>query len=237
MKIILGYIFSVLLALSSLTGVYSQEGEEPVTEIERTKGLRIGYDLSRFTLYYFEPERTAYEISLDFELKRNFYPVVEFGWQNIDMEDSTFNYLSDGYYFRIGMDFNLQKNQRADQYEMVFFGMRYGFSKQTHSAENIVITDSYWGDFAAEAVPESAFYGHWIELVGGIRAELFKNFFVGWSVRARILVAKSKNTAMEAYHIPGFGKTENRLGIGFNYSVYYKIPLYKKKYKVLPEGK
>lgn len=225
MKRILEYFFSILLCLCTLTLSFSQE--EP--EKQRVSGLRIGYDLSRLALYYFEPERTAYEISADFEIRKNLYPVFEFGQQKIKLEEPGFNYLSDGYYFRLGIDYNFQKNYTIDQYEMVFIGFRYGFSKQTHSANNITVEDQYWGGFVAEPILEIPFQGHWIELAGGIRAELFKNFFIGWSFRGRLLLVKSKNTAMEAYYIPGYGKATKRLSVGINYSIYYKIPMFKFK--------
>lgn len=232
MKRISGYIFSILLALFTIFPALSQEQE--VKEKVRIKGPRFGFDLSRLTLYYFEPERTAYEFSLDYEIKRNYYPVVEFGLQEVDLEESNYNYQSEGYYLRIGMDYNFQKNYSVDQYEMVFFGFRYGFSGQRHSADNIIIENDYWGDYFAESVPVSKFYGHWLELAGGIRAELFRNVFIGWSFRGRLMLYKSKKPAMEPYYVPGFGKGSKRVALGFNYSIYYKIPLFKTRPKISP---
>jgi len=230
MKRILKYFFSLLTILFFVIPTFPQE--EPVKEKYRIKGPRFGFDLSRLTLYYFEPERTAYEFSADIEVSRNYYPVVEFGIQEINLEKSIYNYQSEGYYFRLGLEYNFQQNLEIDQYEMVFFGFRYGFSKQNHSADNIIIEDEYWGDYIAGSISESSFYGHWLELSGGIRAELFKNFFVGWVVRGKLLLVKSKHTNMEAYYIPGFGKGNKRLSLGFTYSVYYKIPLFKSGHKI-----
>jgi hypothetical protein len=232
MKKILDYAFNFLLILFLVMPAYAQEGL--LKEKARIKGPRFGFDLSRLTLYYFEPERTTWEFTVDYELKRNYYPLIEFGLQSIDLEEETYNYRSEGYYFRIGMDYNFQKNTSVDQYEMVFFGFRYSFSEQKHSADNILIQDDYWGDFYAESVPETTFYGHWLELAGGIRAELFRNVFIGWSFRGRLLLYKSKNPSMEPYYIPGFGKGGKRVALGFNYSIYYKIPLFKVKPKLKP---
>ncbi len=223
------YIFSIIFVLITILPGFSQE--EKAKEKFRIKGPRFGFDLSRLTLYYFEPERTVFEFSLDYEIKRNYYPVVEFGLQEINLEKPTYNYQSEGYYIRLGMDYNFQKNLSIDQYEMVFFGFRYGFSSQNHSADNIIIENEYWGDYFAESVPQSTFYGHWIELAGGIRAELFRNVFIGWSVRGRLMLVKSKKPIMQSYYIPGFGKGSKRVSLGFNYSIYFRIPMFKSKPK------
>jgi hypothetical protein len=183
-------------------------------------------------LYYFQPERTGYEFSVDYELKLNYYPAFEFGLQNIKLDEPTYYYESSGFYFRLGLDYNFQKNLAFDQYEMVFFGFRYGFSRQEHSADNIIIENDYWGDYYAESVPKSPFAAHWIELSGGIRAELFRNIFIGWSIRGRLLLVQTKDAAMEPYYIPGFGKGGKRVSLGFNYSIYYRIPLLKVKSKM-----
>jgi hypothetical protein len=232
MKRILKYVFSTVLILYMFFPVFPRE--EPVKEKIRIIGPRIGFDLSRLTLYYFEPERTAYEISFDYEIKRNYYPTVEFGLQDIKLEEPHYNYFSEGYYLKLGMDYNFQKNTAIDQYEMVFFGFRYGFSKQGHSAESIIIADDYWGDFYAESIPVSTFYGHWIELSAGVKAELFKNLFVGWSFRGRLLLFKSKHPSIEPYYIHGFGRGNKRVSLGFTYSIYYRLPLIKSKPKILP---
>ncbi len=234
MRRISKYCFSLLLCFLSVVPTYSQEEQD--IEKPRVRGLRFGVDLSRFTLYYFEPERTAYEFSVDFETVRNLYPVVEFGLQDIQMEKPIYTYQSEGYYFRFGIDYNFQKKQSIDQYEMVFAGFRYSFSKLSHSADNILIIDDYWGDYYAPAVPENTSYAHWFEITSGIRAELFRNFFIGWSFRVRILLAQTKDHVMEPYYIPGFGRGNKRAGIGFNYSIYYRIPLIKTIPKVRQEN-
>ncbi|MGD2035067.1 MAG: DUF6048 family protein [Bacteroidales bacterium] len=225
MKRTLKYSFSLLLLLLVPGTLFAQD--EQKQEKVRIKGPRIGFDLSRLTLYYFEPERTAYEFSLDYEIKRNFYPVIEFGLQNIKLEKPIYNYYSDGYYARFGLDYNFQKGLAADQYEMVFFGFRYGFSGQNHSADNITIADDYWGDFTVTSVPETKLYGHWIELTGGIRAELFRNIFIGWSVRGKLLLYKTRDREIDPYYIHGFGKGDKRVSLGFTYSIFYRLPLSK----------
>ncbi|MBN1599863.1 MAG: hypothetical protein JW894_16325 [Bacteroidales bacterium] len=225
------YYISLLICLSASVVLFSQEEKE---EITRIKGLRIGYDISKLALYYFQPERTAFDFSADIEISRNYYPVFEFGIQNVDLNDSIYNYTSSGKYFRFGLDYNLLKNKRIDQYEMSFIGFRYGMAFLDHSADNIIIANDYWGDYSGGNISQENVGAGWIEIVGGIRGELFKNFFIGWYFSGRILVSKKNFNSMDPYYIPGFGRGDKKTSLGFNYSIYYRIPMFKTKY-IKPE--
>lgn len=191
----------------------------------RTKGLRFGYDISRLALYLVEPERTGFELSADYELKRNFYVTAEGGWQKYQMSDTLYNYKSGGYYGRLGIDYNILKNRADDQYEMVFGGFRYGYSKLNHEAGNINIGGNYWGDGDITQLENATIHAHWIEAIGGVRAEVFKNVFIGWSFRWRIMLYQSKVSTMKPIYIPGYGKGEKKSLIGFNYYIYVRVPL------------
>lgn len=97
----------------------------------------------------------------------------------------------------------------------------------THQVEDVIIQNDYWGDYAL-GFYENNLTGHWFELVGGMKAEVLSNFFLGWSVRYKILLNPEMDPLMIPEMIPGYGSGgENRV-IGLTYSVYYKIPLFKK---------
>lgn len=199
--------------------------QEEDTQIQRNRGLRIGYDLSRLALYIVEPERTAFEVSLDYEIKRKFYLVAEYGMQKYRNPDSLYNYNSEGFYARLGLDYNSIKVKTIDQYEMVFGGIRYGYSRLNQAANTILIRGNYWDDDVFTQFENTPHRAHWIEAVGGVRAELFKNFFIGWSFRWRIMIYQTRNAPMKPIYIPGYGKGDKKSVIGLNYYVYYSIPI------------
>ena len=58
-----------------------------------------------------------------------------------------------------------------------------------------------------------------------MRAEVFRNFFMGWSVFMNIKFYQSGTPEMDPYNIPGFGKGENRVAVSFNYTLSYRIPV------------
>jgi hypothetical protein len=228
MKRMFKYYISGLLCIVCLLTSVAQEG--------RIKGIRIGYDLTKPAFYYFEPERKAFEVSVDFEVKQNYYTTLEYGQQKVDLIEPGFNYTLDGYYSRIGLDYNFSKKKmEVDHYEMVFGGFRYGYAKYSQTARNIVLTENYWGVQTIGDLSVNDLSAHWFEVVAGIRGELFKNFFMGWSFRGRVMIWKKKDPFMYAYNIPGFGIGNKKAQLGFNYSIYYRIHLYKTKNKPSPE--
>jgi hypothetical protein len=227
MKKTLKYIFSYCVISLLIVSAHSQT--------TRIKGLRIGYDVSRLSLYYFEPERTSFEVSADIETSRNLYPTFEYGQEEFNktgnLQNSNYNYKSKGYYYRLGLDYNFLKAKESNKYDMLFLGLRYGTSLMNQVANNISVLGGYWGDYTGGEVPKSTLKAYWIEAVLGLRTELFKNFFMGWSVRGRVILKKSNDPYMDPFFIPGFGKGNKWSGFGFNYSLYYRIPIWKEKQK------
>jgi len=225
MKKTLKYFFSTYVLFFLFLSVYSQT--------ERIKGLRLGIDLSRFSLYYLEPSRTCFQLSADFEVIDNLYPIIEYGQQTVDLIKPTYNYQSKGSYYRIGADYNFLTSKAHNQYDMVFLGLRFGTANMSHSANNITVDTihSYWGQYSDGMVPENNIKAYWIEVTPGIRAEIFKNFFMGWSISGRIMLKQGKEYYMDPYNIPGYGNGSSKTGMGFNYSIFYRIPILKEKIK------
>jgi hypothetical protein len=217
MKRTLKYSFSLLTLLVLTVQSNAQE---------RIRGPRISYDLASLTLLYFDPDRMVYSISMDYELKQDIYAVLDLGYQHVKISRDQYNYTSNGMFARIGADVNLLNyDKKVDVYEMMYVGGRYGFSLFSQQAENIIIPDAYWGDFNGGRIGKHQINAHWISLVGGMRAEVFRNFFMGWSVFMNLRFYQSGDKGIEPYNIPGFGKGSNRVTATFNYSLSYRIPM------------
>lgn len=225
MRRIFKFSFSLVAALMVCSNIHGQD------TIMRIRGLRLGVDLSRLALQYVEPGRSGYCFSADFEAFKNFYPTVQYGWQTLSFKKSkpNYQYNSEGKYWRVGFEYNALKKIKYSQYEMVFIGVNYGFSKFTQKADSAYIYDSHWGGNYA-SVPTIDHRADWAELTAGVRAELFKNFFIGWSFSGRMLLWHTRHSPLVPYESPGFGTIQLKTSLGFNYSIYYRIPLFKVKY-------
>ncbi len=215
-----GYIFSGLLLLWLVPSLYAQD-------TLRTYGPRIGINLAPLLGYFTDPQVIGADASLDFEIYHNIYPVFELGFGNLADSVDDVSYSSGGPFARLGVDYNLLKLNDRSQHHAITLGFRYGTSLFKQSAENITVVSNYWGDYHIESY-ENTLNGHWLELVGGITAEVARNFFMGWSVRYKILLNPGMDPQIAPLLVPGYGNGTRNREFGFTYTISYKIPLIKK---------
>lgn len=235
MRILL-YIFSVLFLL---LGHFSY-AQEPEIKTE-WKNLSFGVDLSRFAVPLVDTTRYGWEISGDFEILDDLLGVVEFGSQSTSLNTSLYNYKSDGSYIRFGVDYDIMKYLDPDCDDFIFVGLRYAHATFYHSASNITVGNDIWGNNTTSEIPTKWLSAQWVEVTAGLRANIIGNFYLGWNVRLRVKTFLQNDATLFPYNIPGFGRAWATGRVGFNYSIYYKIPLIKKKTKIpadaTPEGK
>jgi hypothetical protein len=191
----------------------------------RVRGPRIGVDLASLVLLYFEPERMIYTISVDYEAWQDIYPVIETGYQHVRITKDIYSYSSSGLFVRAGADINVMKYERTDVYEMIYAGLRFGYSNFYQRADDILLREDYFGDITDASIPGRRLSANWIAAVGGIRVELFKNFFIGWSVEGNVMIYQEGERGMTPYNIPGFGPGGKRAGLVIKYSLAYRFPL------------
>ena len=181
---------------------------------------RINY----FTEFLFKPERTSYAGSIDVGFNNKYYVVLEFGISEIDLEKDNYHYLSDGSFWKLGMDFNMLKKVPTDFFGI---GLRVGRASFEHYAKDVIIGDDHWGSFTT-TIDSKSYNTYWFETSLGVKGELLKNIYFGWSALVRISVSGRKDSEFQPYYIPGFGKGENSLNLGLNYFIYYQIPFNRK---------
>ena len=188
----------------------------------RATGIMFGVDLSRFFVKIWDPVQKNMEFSVNAEIRNNLYLTGEGGTISTLFDDKNYHYESQGNYFRLGMEYNLLKRAPGESY-MLYGGLLYGFSSFSHQADYITITDEYWGT-ATGSLPETKLTGNWLEIKAGIRVNILKNIFLGWSLRTRFYLMGQTDPNMTPFLIPGFGKGDKNTTIGMSYSIFYRIP-------------
>lgn len=167
------------------------------------------------------------ELSLAVNLKNRFFPVLEAGVGHTNMVSHLYDigYSTRAPYYRIGMDYNMQyKNGRSN---FIYLGARVGYTTFKYSVDAPALIDPVWGDEASMKFLNVPNYSFWIEAVGGVRAEIAKNIYMGWSLRYKYLLHRS--TAYGGpWYIPGFG-TGKKTVLGATYTIGYYFNLFKKK--------
>ncbi len=235
-------IFSLLLLASFSAFAQETQPKDSVAAIPvKTEryGLRVGADLYRPARSLYEDGFKGFEIVADYRLTKKIYFAGELGNADYTLADEQVNFTTKGSYFKVGFDYNAYENW-LDMENMIYVGMRYGFStfSQNLNSYTIYDTSDYFDDVVV--YPDQKFGGlsaHWVEVVGGLKAEVIDNLFLGFNVRLNILVTETKPDNFANLYIPGFNRTyEGNFGAGFSYTVSYFIPFYKKK-ELLPAAK
>ena len=166
------------------------------------------------------------------ELWPNLFPVFETGWEALKIKSSYIDYSGSGNYSRLGIDYNLLQALTKKEKDIFYVGFRYGFSVAKQQVNSYQI-DSYWpstGHFGTQK-----FTAHWGEFMLGLKGEIFHNFYMGCTIRGKIMISKKNLELPSVYFIPGYGKANKSFAHDFTYSVYYNIPWDFRKKKVIPE--
>ncbi|MBC6997865.1 DUF6048 family protein [Cytophaga sp. FL35] len=214
---------------------------------KQSYGLRVGVDLSRPLISFLEENYTGLEVVADYRLTQKLYLAAELGNEKKtigvplgstieDISGDLYDFTASGSYLKLGIDYNTYGNWYGEQ-NMIYIGGRYAFSTFSQTLNNYKIfnTDRYWSpnDFTPGSEQIGKFgnlNASWLEFVVGIKAELFKNLYLGASARLGFLVTNKDPDNFKNLFIPGFNKVTDgsRFGVGYNYSISYLIPLYKK---------
>ena len=199
-------------------------------------GVRVGVDLYKLTRGLYDSNYKGIELVGDYRLTKNYYAAAELGSEDKTTEDDRLNTTTKGTYIKAGFDYNAYKNW-LDMENIISIGLRGGFStfNQELNSYKIYNSNPYWDEMPWQASGETfnGLTAGWIEVVAGVKVKVYNNIFVGFSLRMNTLIFDKKPSEnFENLYIPGFNRTyAGNFGAGFNYTVTYFIPLYKKTLK------
>lgn len=236
MKYTLNYIFSVALGLVSVIGM-AQEAKktDSIAPKKERYGIRVGIDAVKLVRSFTEKDYRGLELVGDYKLTRRHYVAVELGNEEKTTDDEQLNFTTSGTYLKAGFDYNGYENWTGMQ-NMIYVGLRYGVSSFSQTLNNYEIynPNNYFGETHI-VEPNEEFNGlsaQWAEVVAGVKAEVLKNVYVGFSFRINYLISQTKPDNFDNLHIPGFNRTYNgKFGAGLNYTISYFLPLYKSTVK------
>lgn len=202
-------------------------------KINEKYGLRLGADVGKIIRSYFDDDYSGFEISGDFRLKKKLYIAGEVGIEEKKDITAYLDITTKGTYLKAGIDYNMYQNW-LDMDNMIYTGFRIGASSFSHTLNNyqIYTTNQYWQPPFSSNQPQefNNLNAIWFELLLGMKAELFTNLFMGVNVQLKGLLSQTEPENFTNIYIPGFNKTfeGSRIGVGYSYTISYRIPLYKK---------
>lgn len=202
-------------------------------KIKEKYGLRVGGDIGKLIRSFADDDYTGFEILADYRLKKRLYIAGEIGIEEKNTNTDYLNVTSKGSYIKGGIDYNMYQNW-LDMDNMIYSGFRIGASTFSQNLNSFTIynTDQYWQpQYTSTDLQEfKDLTAIWVELIIGMKAEVFNNFFIVLNVQLKVLASETEPTNFENVYIPGFNKTfdSSGIGVGYSYSLSYRIPLYKK---------
>ncbi len=217
--------------------------KDTVVPIKKDRyGLRVGLDLYKLTRGLYDKNYKGIEFVGDYRLSKKHYLSAELGSEDKTNEDDRLNTNTTGTYLKVGFDYNAYENW-LDMENIISAGLRTGFStfSQELNSYRIYNSNPYWDEttWIQSGNKSKILTAGWIEVVAGIKAKVYNNIFVGFSLRMNYLIYDKKpSDQLENLYIPGFNRTyDGKFGAGFNYTITYFIPFYNKVIKPIDKVK
>jgi hypothetical protein len=188
--------------------------------------IRAGIDLAGPVSYFQDKSNMSFEGYLSYDRNEKLAYVVEGGYLKYKYSQWNYDYTANGIFLRAGTDINLLKPQTSSGKYWVGVGLRYGvsiFSSETPLFKH----ENYWGTVTS-SIPSRNSMGHFLEIDPGMRAEIFRNCSIGWSIRLRLLISGGGGKDLPPVYLPGFGTGGSNTSAGINYYLVWSIP-YKTK--------
>lgn len=222
MRTISIYFFSILIILS--LPAFSQEKEKKEEDKSPLyQGTYVSLDVLNPFLKFINTEYIQAEASVDVNLKNMFYPVAEIGYGTVNYSnDNGLSYKSKAPFYRIGINYNIMNKKKSENH--FYIGARYGLCGIKYDITSNGLKDPVWGTVTEFNRTGQKSFSHWIELVAGVRVQIYKNFMMGWSARLKRTISTKINGDNEPWYIPGYGYS-GTTNIGMTYSIIYKINL------------
>ncbi len=218
-KKISAYFISLLLILV-LPDTAAQETEKDTVDYQLY--ARGGIDLVGPGIYLADPDIMNTEMYFSFDLNDRYALYSGFGYSRYSWSQYNYRYNSTGLTFKAGIDINIMRPQNSGGRYWAGIGIRYCVSPFRWEVPVFEHTN-YWGN-TSSMIPEDHSWGHFIELAPGFRAEVFKNFTMGWSIPLRRLIYSGTGKDLRPVYMPGFGNASSNVSAGIMYHLSWNIP-------------
>lgn len=182
-----------------------------------TKNVEFGMDVSKYASLLFNRNRVENEFYSRVFISEKVGLGIEIGNSVSTLQKNNYDYHVNGYYLKTGTDYMLVQNKS----DVVFIGFRYGYSNFRRAFQNIIIPGIDKGyNTSTEPYKINA---HWLEGLIGMNVSVFKNIFLGWTIRGKLYVTNNQDPVSNPLYVPGFGKKTRKLGAGFTYYAIYRF--------------
>ncbi len=221
----LRYFISILLVLAGFNAMAQDDeaDDAPKSAVRDSfSQLRIEADIYKPITNYFSKDKKSYEFAVDYYHKKDLYFVAEGGWGRASFNNASLNYSSSNIFFKAGINKSILLRLSSRDWDMASIGVRYAVGLVDRGAANYTITNTIWGQTTG-ITPAKKYTGHWIEITGGTRIELYKGIFIGWTARGKFLMNQKPFKELPPSYMAGYGKGDKNSVFDFNVYLCYAI--------------
>lgn len=185
-------------------------------------GLRIGTDLITAIKGTRSNTFDGWELNGDVDFYR-YYLTFDYGqWSKIEILKNGW-YNNDGNYWRLGADVSFLK--KDPDRNMFFLGLRYAHSSFSDSI-SYTFADTNFGVIQKNLVNDNL-TASWFEITSGLRVKIWKFFWMGYTARLKLSPKIHGEGELKSFDIPGYGRAGTKNYWGFNYQLFFRIPIKK----------
>ncbi len=221
-------LFIVLLISLSVSEIDAKTLDAK-TEKNASLGLHLSADVFGYIYPIFVKDKYySSELSASLDIDNRFFPTIEVGLGHTDMVSQLYEigYRTRAPYYRVGLDYNVLYKKGNPGY--IYIGARMGYTSFDYSVEAPPLVDPVWGDESFVRFSDVPCRSIWAEAVGGVRAEVAKNFYMGWTLRYKYLFYQGPISNGGPWYVPGFG-TGKKMAFGATYTIGYYFNFTRKR--------
>lgn len=221
-------LFIVLLISLSMSEIDAKTLDAK-TEKNASLGLHLSADVFGYIYPIFVKDKYySSELSASLDIDNRFFPTIEVGLGHTDMVSQLYEigYRTRAPYYRVGLDYNVLYKKGNPGY--IYIGARMGYTSFDYSVEAPPLVDPVWGDESFVRFSDVPCRSIWAEAVGGVRAEVAKNFYMGWTLRYKYLFYQGPISNGGPWYVPGFG-TGKKMAFGATYTIGYYFNFTRKR--------
>ncbi len=221
-------LFIVLLISLSVSEIDAKTLDAK-TEKNASLGLHLSADVFGYIYPIFVKDKYySSELSASLDIDNRFFPTIEVGLGHTDMVSQLYGigYRTRAPYYRVGLDYNVLYKKGNPGY--IYIGARMGYTSFDYSVEAPPLVDPVWGDESFVRFSDVPCRSIWAEAVGGVRAEVAKNFYMGWTLRYKYLFYQGPISNGGPWYVPGFG-TGKKMAFGATYTIGYYFNFTRKR--------
>lgn len=226
------YIISLLVIMSG-NQVCGQKSAALPDTVDFPLKIRAGIEVTGPVIYFTNKNNLNYEgyVTADLNEKTGIY--LGGGYSDYKYSQYNYDFLGKGMYLKAGVDFNLMKPEKSLGKYWAGIGIHYGLSSYSTEVPSFS-QENYWAKVTS-SVGQKKSMGHFLEFAPGFRAEIFRNFTIGWAVTLKKLISAGTGKDLRPVYFPGYGAGNKSFSTGMNYFLIINFSYKNIRVRIKPE--